>query len=271
MNFHHILALATQHQSHKGFFHTPLRSFWTAFLTVGCGMSLFFCGSCSTDIELPDTPQVVKIDTAHSEVIAFGFSTRELSALEASDFATLPPATATRASVVTTLNDNHVATNTPVAVPRLTRATTENANLYVANGLNETKINNMYALVYEGNNQLGLHSTLKGDLMLYPQGVINTLGTATLDAVQGQARIYLEKGATHNAYHGKTLRLIIIANYRGAATDLQGKTFPQLQSLIATSNALGAQNNPNEKQADFLMMVLPMHKSLIGTRKAKSR
>ena len=150
MNFHHILALATQHQSHKGFFHTPLRSFWTAFLTVGCGMSLFFCGSCSTDIELPDTPQVVKIDTAHSEVVAFGFSTRELSALEASDFATLPPATATRASVVTTLNDNHVATNTPVAVPRLTRATTENANLYVANGLNETKINNMYALVYEG-------------------------------------------------------------------------------------------------------------------------
>ena len=253
MNFHHILALATQHQSHKGFFHTPLRSFWTAFLTVGCGMSLFFCGSCSTDIELPDTPQVVKIDTAHSEVIAFGFSTRELSALEASDFATLPPATATRASVVTTLNNNHVATNTPVAVPRLTRATTENANLYVANGLNETKINNMYALVYEGNNQLGLHSTLKGDLMLYPQGVINTLGTATLDAVQGQARIYLEKGATHNTYHGKTLRLIIIANYRGAATDLQGKTFPQLQSLIATSNALGAQNNPNEKQADFLM------------------
>lgn len=253
MNFHHILALATQHQSHKGFFHTPLRSFWTAFLTVGCGMSLFFCGSCSTDIELPDTPQVVKIDTAHSEVVAFGFSTRELSALEASDFATLPPTTATRASVVTTLNDNHVATNTPVAVPRLTRATTENANLYVANGLNETKINNMYALVYEGNNQLGLHSTLKGDLMLYPQGLINTLGTATLDAVQGQARIYLEKGATHNDYHGKTLRLIIIANYRGAATDLQGKTFPQLQSLIATSNALGAQNNPNEKQADFLM------------------
>ena len=36
------------------------------------------------DIELPDTPQVVKIDTAHSEVIAFGFSTRELSAIEAS-------------------------------------------------------------------------------------------------------------------------------------------------------------------------------------------
>ena len=79
----------------------------------------------------------------------------------------------------------------------------------------------MYVLFYEGDTQRGLHSTVKGDLMLYPQGNTNPLGVATADALNGQARVFVKKDA--NPYQGKNLKLVVIANFHGALTDLQEK------------------------------------------------
>ena len=207
---------------------TTAKSRWTSWisrtcfattLVLGLGASLLLNGSCANELNVTDTPQWTAVDTANSEVMTFGFS----------------------------LNN----------APRNTRAAsnvrvTEEANLFVNGGLNETKINNMYVLFYEGDTQRGLHSTVKGDLMLYPQGNTNPLGVATADALNGQARVFVKKNA--NPYQGKNLKLVVIANFHGAFTDLQGKTLTQLGALVSSgANVLGAQNNPTEKQADFLM------------------
>ena len=93
---------------------------------------------------------------------------------------------------------------------------------------------------------------MKGDLMLYPQGNTNPLGVATADALNGQARVFVKKNA--NPYQGKNLKLVVIANFHGALTDLQGKTLTQLGALVSSgANVLGAQSDANQKQADFLM------------------
>ena len=207
---------------------TTVKSRWTSWISrtcfattllLGLGASLLLNGSCANELNVTDTPQWTAVDTANSEVMTFGFSL------------------------------DNAPRETRSA--RATRAT-EEANLFVNGGLNETKINNMYVLFYEGDTQRGLHSTVKGDLMLYPQGNTNPLGVATADALTGQARVFVKKNA--NPYQGKNLKLVVIANFHGALTDLQGKTLTQLGSLVSSgANVLGAQNNPTEKQADFLM------------------
>ena len=195
------------------------RTCFATTLLLGLGASLLLNGSCANELNVADTPQWTAVDTANSEVMTFGFS----------------------------LNN----------APRNTRAAsnvrvTEEANLFVNGGLNETKINNMYVLFYEGDTQRGLHSTVKGDLMLYPQGNTNPLGVATADALNGQARVFVKKNA--NPYQGKNLKLVVIANFHGALTDLQGKTLTQLGALVSSgANVLGAQSDANQKQADFLM------------------
>ena len=217
MNFSHFLPTKT-----------TAKSRWTSWisrtclattLVLGLGASLLLNGSCANELNVTDTPQWTAVDTANSEVMTFGFSL------------------------------DNAPRETRSA--RATRAT-EEANLFVNGGLNETKINNMYVLFYEGDTQRGLHSTVKGDLMLYPQGNTNPLGVATADALTGQARVFVKKNA--NPYQGKNLKLVVIANFHGALTDLQGKTLIQLGALVSSgANVLGAQNNPTEKQADFLM------------------
>ena len=217
MNFSHFLPTKT-----------TAKSRWTSWisrtclattLVLGLGASLLLNGSCANELNVTDTPQWTAVDTANSEVMTFGFSL------------------------------DNAPRETRSA--RATRAT-EEANLFVNGGLNETKINNMYVLFYEGDTQRGLHSTVKGDLMLYPQGNTNPLGVATADALTGQARVFVKKNA--NPYQGKNLKLVVIANFHGALTDLQGKTLTQLGALVSSgANVLGAQNNPTEKQADFLM------------------
>ena len=218
MNFSHFLPIKT----------TAVQSRWSSWisrtcyataLVFGLGAGLLFSGSCANDVNMLDTPQSVVVDTANCDVLSFGFSL-------------LKEAKAVRSA-------------------RDTRAT-ESANEFVNGGLNETKINNMYALFYEGDTQRGMQSTVKGDLMLYPQGNTNPLGVTTADALQGEARVFVKKNG--NPYQGKNLRMVIIANFHGALTDLQGKRYSELQNLVSSgANVLGAQNNPAEKQADFLM------------------
>ena len=217
MNFSHFLPTKT-----------TAKSRWTSWisrtclattLVLGLGASLLLNGSCANELNVTDTPQWTAVDTANSEVMTFGFS-----------LANAP-------------RNTRAASNIRV---------TEEANLFVNGGLNETKINNMYVLFYEGDTQRGLHSTVKGDLMLYPQGNTNPLGVATADALNGQARVFVKKNA--NPYQGKNLKLVVIANFHGALTDLQGKTLTQLGALVSSgANVLGAQSDANQKQADFLM------------------
>ena len=207
---------------------TTVKSRWSSWvsrtcfattLVLGLGASLLLNGSCANELNVTDTPQWTAVDTANSEVMTFGFS-----------LANAP-------------RNTRAASNVRV---------TEEANLFVNGGLNETKINNMYVLFYEGDTQRGLHSTVKGDLMLYPQGNTNPLGVATADVLNGQARVFVKKDA--NPYQGKNLKLVVIANFHGALTDLQGKTLTQLGALVSSgANVLGAQNNPTEQQTDFLM------------------
>lgn len=195
------------------------RTCFATTLLLGLGASLLLNGSCANELNVADTPQWTAVDTANSEVMTFGFSL------------------------------DNAPRETRSA--RATRAT-EEVNLFVNGGLNETKINNMYVLFYEGDTQRGLHSTVKGDLMLYPQGNTNPLGVATADALTGQARVFVKKNA--NPYQGKNLKLVVIANFHGALTDLQGKTLTQLGALVSSgANVLGAQSDANQKQADFLM------------------
>lgn len=218
MNFSHFLPIKT----------TAVQSRWSSWisrtcyattLVFGLGAGLLFSGSCANDVNVLDTPQSVVVDTANCDVLSFGFSL-------------LKEAKAVRSA-------------------RDTRAT-ESANEFVNGGLNETKINNMYALFYEGDTQRGMQSTVKGDLMLYPQGNTNPLGGTTADALQGEARVFVKKNG--NPYQGKNLRMVIIVNFHGSLTDLQGKRYSELQNLVSSgTNVLGAQNNPAEKQADFLM------------------
>ena len=217
MNFSHFLPTKTTTQSRWSSWIS--RTCLATTLVLGLGASLLLNGSCANELNVTDTPQWTAVDTANSEVMTFGFSL------------------------------DNAPRETRSA--RATRAT-EEANLFVNGGLNETKINNMYVLFYEGDTQRGIHSTLKGDLMLYPQGNTNPLGVATADALTGQARVFVKKNA--NPYQGKNLKLVVIANFHGALTDLQGKTLTQLGALVSSgANVLGAQNNPTEKQADFLM------------------
>ena len=217
MNFSHFLPTKTTAKSRWTSWIS--RTCFATTLLLGLGASLLLNGSCANELNLTDTPQWTAVDTANSEVMTFGFSL------------------------------DNAPRETRSA--RATRAT-EEANLFVNGGLNETKINNMYVLFYEGDTQRGLHSTVKGDLMLYPQGNTNPLGVATADALNGQARVFVKKNA--NPYQGKNLKLVVIANFHGAFTDLQGKTLTQLGALVSSgANVLGAQNNPTEKQADFLM------------------
>lgn len=218
MNFSHFLPIKT----------TAVQSRWSSWisrtcyattLVFGLGAGLLISGSCANDVNMLDTPQSVVVDTANCDVLSFGFSL-------------LKEAKAVRSA-------------------RDTRAT-ESANEFVNGGLNETKINNMYALFYEGDTQRGMQSTVKGDLMLYPQGNTNPLGVTTADALQGEARVFVKKNG--NPYQGKNLRMVIIVNFHGSLTDLQGKRYSELQNLVSSgTNVLGAQNNPAEKQADFLM------------------
>ena len=217
MNFSHFLPTKTTVKSRWSSWVS--RTCFATTLLLGLGASLLLNGSCANELNVTDTPQWTAVDTANSEVMTFGFSL------------------------------DNAPRETRSA--RATRAT-EEANLFVNGGLNETKINNMYVLFYEGDTQRGLHSTVKGDLMLYPQGNTNPLGVATADVLNGQARVFVKKDA--NPYQGKNLKLVVIANFHGALTDLQGKTFTQLGALVSSgANVLGAQNNPTEKQADFLM------------------
>ena len=217
MNFSHFLPMKITAQSRWTSWIS--RTCFATTLLLGLGASLLLNGSCANELNVTDTPQWTAVDTANSEVMTFGFSL------------------------------DNAPRETRSA--RATRAT-EEVNLFVNGGLNETKINNMYVLFYEGDTQRGLHSTVKGDLMLYPQGNTNPLGVATADALTGQARVFVKKNA--NPYQGKNLKLVVIANFHGALTDLQGKTLTQLGALVSSgANVLGAQNNPTEKQADFLM------------------
>ena len=218
MNFSHFLPIKT----------TAVQSRWSSWisrtcyattLVFGLGAGLLFSGSCANDVNMLDTPQSVVVDTANCDVLSFGFSL-------------LHEAKAVRSA-------------------RDTRAT-ESANEFVNGGLNETRINNMYALFYEGDTQRGMQSTVKGDLMLYPQGNTNPLGVTTADALQGEARVFVKKNG--NPYQGKNLRMVVIVNFHGSLTELQGKRYSELQNLVSSgTNVLGAQNNPAEKQADFLM------------------
>ncbi len=217
MNFSHFLPMKITAQSRWTSWIS--RTCFATTLLLGLGASLLLNGSCANELNVADTPQWTAVDTANSEVMTFVFS-----------LANAP-------------RNTRAASNVRV---------TEEANLFVNGGLNETKINNMYVLFYEGDTQRGLHSTVKGDLMLYPQGNTNPLGVATADALTGQARVFVKKNA--NPYQGKNLKLVVIANFHGALTDLQGKTLTQLGALVSSgANVLGAQNNPTEKQADFLM------------------
>lgn len=217
MNFSHFLPMKITAQSRWTSWIS--RTCFATTLVLGLGASLLLNGSCANELNVTDTPQWTAVDTANSEVMTFGFSL------------------------------DNAPRETRSA--RATRAT-EEVNLFVNGGLNETKINNMYVLFYEGDTQRGLHSTVKGDLMLYPQGNTNPLGVATADALNGQARVFVKKNA--NPYQGKNLKLVVIANFHGALTDLQGKTLTQLKALVSSgTNVLGAQNNPTEKQTDFLM------------------
>ena len=217
MNFSHFLPTKTTVKSRWSSWVS--RTCFATTLLLGLGASLLLNGSCANELNVTDTPQWTAVDTANSEVMTFGFSL------------------------------DNAPRETRSA--RATRAT-EEANLFVNGGLNETKINNMYVLFYEGDTQRGLHSTVKGDLMLYPQGNTNPLGVATADVLNGQARVFVKKDA--NPYQGKNLKLVGIANFHGALTDLQGKTLTQLGALVSSgANVLGAQNNPTEKQTDFLM------------------
>ena len=217
MNFSHFLPTKTSAKCRWTSWIS--RTCFATTLLLGLGASLLLNGSCANELNVADTPQWTAVDTANSEVMTFGFSLAN--------------------------------------APRNARATsnirvTEEANLFVNGGLNETKINNMYVLFYEGDTQRGLHSTVKGDLMLYPQGNTNPLGVATADALNGQARVFVKKNA--NPYQGKNLKLVVIANFHGALTDLQGKTLTQLGALVSSgANVLGAQSVANQKQADFLM------------------
>ena len=217
MNFSHFLPTKTTVKSRWSSWVS--RTCFATTLLLGLGASLLLNGSCANELNVTDTPQWTAVDTANSEVMTFGFSL------------------------------DNAPRETRSA--RATRAT-EEANLFVNGGLNETKINNMYVLFYEGDTQRGLHSTVKGDLMLYPQGNTNPLGVATADALNGQARVFVKKDA--NPYQGKNLKLVVIANFHGALTDLQGKTLTQLGALVSSgANVLGAQSDANQKQADFLM------------------
>ena len=217
MNFSHFLPMKITAQSRWTSWIS--RTCFATTLLLGLGASLLLNGSCANELNVADTPQWTAVDTANSEVMTFGFS-----------LANAP-------------RNTRAASNVRV---------TEEANLFVNGGLNETKINNMYVLFYEGDTQRGLHSTVKGDLMLYPQGNTNPLGVATADALTGQARVFVKKNA--NPYQGKNLKLVVIANFHGALTDLQGKTLTQLGALVSSgANVLGAQSVANQKQADFLM------------------
>lgn len=217
MNFSHFLPMKITAQSRWTSWIS--RTCFATTLVLGLGASLLLNGSCANELNVADTPQWTAVDTANSEVMTFGFS-----------LANAP-------------RNTRAASNIRV---------TEEANLFVNGGLNETKINNMYVLFYEGDTQRGLHSTVKGDLMLYPQGNTNPLGVATADALTGQARVFVKKNA--NPYQGKNLKLVVIANFHGALTDLQGKTLTQLGALVSSgANVLGAQSVANQKQADFLM------------------
>ncbi len=217
MNFSHFLPMKITAKSR--WISWISRTCLATTLVLGLGASLLLNGSCANELNVTDTPQWTAVDTANSEVMTFGFS-----------LANAP-------------RNTRAASNIRV---------TEEANLFVNGGLNETKINNMYVLFYEGDTQRGLHSTVKGDLMLYPQGNTNPLGVATADALNGQARVFVKKNA--NPYQGKNLKLVVIANFHGALTDLQGKTLTQLGALVSSgANVLGAQSDANQKQADFLM------------------
>ena len=217
MNFSHFLPMKITAQSRWTSWIS--RTCFATTLLLGLGASLLLNGSCANELNVADTPQWTAVDTANSEVMTFVFS-----------LANAP-------------RNTRAASNVRV---------TEEANLFVNGGLNETKINNMYVLFYEGDTQRGLHSTVKGDLMLYPQGNTNPLGVATADALNGQARGFVKKNA--NPYQGKNLKLVVIANFHGALTDLQGKTLTQLGALVSSgANVLGAQSDANQKQADFLM------------------
>lgn len=217
MNFSHFLPMKITAQSRWTSWIS--RTCFATTLLLGLGASLLLNGSCANELNVADTPQWTAVDTANSEVMTFGFS------------------------LVNAPRNTRAASNVRV---------TEEANLFVNGGLNETKINNMYVLFYEGDTQRGLHSTVKGDLMLYPQGNTNPLGVATADALNGQARVFVKKNA--NPYQGKNLKLVVIANFHGALTDLQGKTLTQLGALVSSgANVLGAQSDANQKQADFLM------------------
>ena len=217
MNFSHFLPTKTTVKSRWSSWVS--RTCFATTLLLGLGASLLLNGSCANELNVTDTPQWTAVDTANSEVMTFGFSL------------------------------DNAPRETRSA--RATRAT-EEANLFVNGGLNETKINNMYVLFYEGDTQRGLHSTVKGDLMLYPQGNTNPLGVATADVLNGQARVFVKKNA--NPYQGKNLKLVVIANFHGALTDLQGKTLTQLGALVSSgANVLGAQSVANQKQTDFLM------------------
>lgn len=217
MNFSHFLPMKITAKSRWSSWIS--RTCFATTLVLGLGASLLLNGSCANELNVADTPQWTAVDTANSEVMTFGFS-----------LANAP-------------RNTRAASNVRV---------TEEANLFVNGGLNETKINNMYVLFYEGDTQRGLHSTVKGDLMLYPQGNTNPLGVATVDALNGQARVFVKKNA--NPYQGKNLKLVVIANFHGALTDLQGKTLTQLGALVSSgANVLGAQSVANQKQADFLM------------------
>ena len=134
MNFSHFLPMKITAQSRWNSWIS--RTCFATTLVLGLGASLLLCGSCANELNLTDMPQWTAVDTANSEVMTFGFSL------------------------------DNAPRETRSA--RTTRAT-EEVNLFVNGGLNETKINNMYVLFYEGDTQRGLHSTVKGDLMLYPQ------------------------------------------------------------------------------------------------------
>lgn len=166
MNFSHFLPIKT----------TAVQSRWSSWisrtcyattLVFGLGAGLLFSGSCANDVNVLDTPVGCRGHCQLRCLVVRFFLLKEAKAVRSA---------------------------------RDTRAT-ESANEFVNGGLNETKINNMYALFYEGDTQRGMQSTMKGDLMLYPQGNTNPLGVTTADALQGEARVFVKKNG--NPYQGK--------------------------------------------------------------------
>lgn len=142
-----------------------------------------------------------------------------------------------------------------VLTPQTRASETEAANNY--DPLNENAINNMVVILFENGNFLGLHSTVKGDLVLFPTSsthYTDPSGKDKADAVEGIARLFVPKNTPTNPYQNKSLHLVVIANYHGDIDQLSGVSLSDLKTrMMDVANNLDNQDDPTAKQNDFLM------------------